>query len=199
MKTEMDLKTLWHKQEATEMPDMKQLFKKADDIKRKTLIKLILQNFLLLAVSAFIIYIGSTIPHELPTTKIGIAIMVMGMLMYLVVHNRMMPVLFKTNFAISTHEYLEQLITIKRKQDFLNRVMINIYFALLCIGMGLYLMQFIHGLWNGVLTYSVVFGWILFAGFYLRPRGVKRKQKPLIDTIAKLEELNRQLEEEGER
>jgi hypothetical protein len=195
----MDLKTLWHKQEADDMPDVKALFKKADDVKRKTRIKLMGQNLMLLGVSAFIIYIGFNISHELLTTKIGIAVIVLGILMYLVVHNQMIPVLFKTNFDISAHEYLEQLISIKRQQDFLNRVMINIYFVFLCTGMGLYLIQFVQSFWDGVLTYGVTFSWILFAGFYLRPRGVKRKQKPLIETIAKLEELNRQLDEEVEK
>lgn len=198
MKTEMDLKTLWHKQEADERPDIKGLYKKAESIKRGTRIRLIMENLMLLAISVFIIYIGANIDHALLTTKIGIAIMVIAMLTYLFVQNRMIPVLFKTNLTISTHEYLEQLISIKRREDFLNRVMINIYYVLLCIGIGLYFIQFTRNLWGSVLMYGLTFAFMLFAWFYIQPLGVKRRQKALSETIARLEEVNRQLEE-GER
>jgi len=194
MNTEMDFKKLWHKQEADNMPDIKILHKRADNIKRGTRIKLIFENAVLLAISALIIYVGYNIPHALPTTKIGTALMVISMLMYLFVYNRLIPVLFKTNFAISTHEYLEQLISIKRREDFLNRVIVNIYFVLLIIGVGLYFVQFVHNLLGGILMYGLTFSCLLFAWFYIQPITVKRRQKPLMETIAKLEELNRQLE-----
>ena len=140
----------------------------------------------MLGIAAFFVYLGFNIPNELVTTKIGLVVMIVGMLTYLLVHNQLLPTLFKTNPATNITEYLAQLITIKRKEDFLNKVMINIYFVLLCIGMGFYLWQFIHGMWNGILTYSLIFAWILTSWLYLRPRGVKRKQKPLLETIAHL-------------
>ncbi|MGN6180943.1 MAG: hypothetical protein ACTHNW_17300 [Mucilaginibacter sp.] len=195
MKNDMDLKALWHKQKADEMPDIGKLYKKVDNIKRATRIRIIMQNVILLTVSALVIYVGANIFHALLTTKIGIALMVIAMLTYLFVQNRMIPVLFKTNFTISTHEYLAQLISIKRREDFLNRVMIHIYYALLCVGIGLYFVQFVHTLLSGILLYGLTLAFLLLSWF-LQPRGARCRQKVLLETIARLEEVNRQLEEE---
>lgn len=198
MKNDMDLKALWRKQEAVEKPDIGKLYKKVDHIKRATRIRIIIQNLILLTVSVIVIYVGFNIVHAKYTTKIGVCLMVIAMLTYLFVQNRMIPVLFKTNFTISTHEYLEQLISIKRREDFLNRVMIHIYFALLCIGMGLYFVQFVHTLLSGILLYGLTLAFLLLCWF-LQPRGARCRQKVLLETIARLEELNRQLDEGGER
>lgn len=198
MKNEMDLKALWHKQEVDSMPDIKALYKKVDGIKRATRIRILMQNLILLTVSAIVIYVGFNIVNAKYTTKIGVVLMVIAMLTYLFVQNRLIPVLFKTNFASSTHEYLEQLISIKRREDFLNRIMIHIYFALLCIGIGLYFVQFVHTILSGVLLYGLTLSFLILTWF-LQPRGAKCRQKVLIETIARLEEVNRQLEEGAER
>lgn len=194
MKTEIDMKKLWQKQDAGEMPDIKMLYKKVDNIKRATRIRILIQNVILLTVSAIVLYVGFNIVHAKFTTKIGVVLMVVAMLTYLFVQNRLIPVLFKTNFASSTHEYLEQLISIKRREDFLNRVMIHIYFALLCIGIGLYFVQFVHTLLSGVLLYGLTLAFLILSWF-LQPRGAKCRQKILLETIARLEEVNRQLDE----
>jgi len=198
MKNEMDLKALWHKQEVDSMPDIKALYKKVDGIKRATRVRILMQNLILLTVSAIVIYVGFNIVNAKYTTKIGVVLMVIAMLTYLFVQNRLMPVLFKTNIAMSTHEYLEQLISIKRREDFLNRIMIHIYFALLCIGIGLYFVQFVHTILSGVLLYGLTLSFLILTWF-LQPRGAKCRQKVLIETIARLEEVNRQLEEGADR
>lgn len=198
MKNEMDLKALWHKQEVDSMPDIKALYKKVDGIKRATRVRILMQNLILLTVSAIVIYVGFNIVNAKYTTKIGVVLMVIAMLTYLFVQNRLIPVLFKTNIAMSTHEYLEQLISIKRREDFLNRIMIHIYFALLCIGIGLYFVQFVHTILSGVLLYGLTLSFLILTWF-LQPRGAKCRQKVLIETIARLEEVNRQLEEGAER
>ena len=196
MNTEMDLKALWNKQDTGFAPDTKELLSKAHSLKKKTRNKLIRLNLALLATIAFMLYVGFNIDEILLTTKLGITLVIIAMLSYLVVYNQIMPMLFKDNWDADSHEYLRELIMIKRKRDFLNKVMINIYFTLLTTGMFLYMYQFtLHDNVIGViLSYGLTFGWIGLSWFYLRPRGIKRKEKPLIEMIAKLEELNRQLE-----
>ncbi len=200
MKTEMDLKELWQKQPVDEKPDVKLLLNKASNITKRWRIKLILQNIVLFGSTAVIIKAG-IINHTLVTTKIGAVMMILAMLSYLVVYNQIIPVLFKSNMQSSIQDYLNQLLRIKRKEDFVNKVMINIYFTLLTVGLAIFLLQFLKtaSLLFGVIFCTITFGWMGFAWFYARPYGVKRKQKPLLDMITRLEEMNRQLEEEGER
>ncbi len=198
MSTEMDFKSLWNKEGTSDIPDTKELIEKAGDLKRITRSKLIRLNLLLLATAVFMIYMGCNIDNEKLTTKIGIALIAVAIVSYLAVYNQLMPLLFKSDMQTSSHEYLNQLIRIKRKQDFLNKVMINVYFSLFSVGMFLYLLQFaMRGtLIGNILVYGLTFGWIGFSWFYLRPRGIKKKQQPLMEMINKLRAVDEQLSEE---
>jgi len=198
MSTEMDFKSLWNKEGTSDIPGTKELIEKAGDLKKITRSKLIRLNLMLVATAVFIIYIGFNIDNEKLTTKIGIALITVAIVSYLAVYNQLMPLLFKSDMETSSHEYLNQLIRIKRKQDFLNKVMINVYFSLFSVGMFLYLLQFaMRGTFIGcILVYGLTFGWIGFSWFYLRPRGIKKKQLPLLNMIAKLEAVDEQLREE---
>lgn len=195
MSTEIDFKSLWNKQPATDMPT-KEIFAKADKIKRWTRNRIIAQNFTLIAASIFIVYVGWNIDHVKLTTKIGVVLMVVGMVSYLVVYNQIIPAAFKTDVESDSHEYLKQLIRIKRKEDFLNKVMTNIYFTLLTVGMFLYLLQFAERMitFTGACFFIITF---VFMGicWYLQPRFIRKKQKALNDVIARLQEVNKQLEE----
>ncbi len=198
MSTEMDFKSLWNKEGTSDIPDTKELLEKAGDLKRTTRTKLIRLNLMLVATAAFMIYIGFNIDNEQLTTKIGIALIAVAIISYLIAYNQLVPMLFKSDMQTSIHEYLNQLIRIKRKQDFLNKVMINIYFSLLSAGMFLYLLQFaMRGTLIGcILVYGLTFGWIGFSWFYLRPRGIKKKQVPLMEMIEKLKAVDEQLKAE---
>jgi len=195
MSTEMDFKALWNKQSTSDMPDTKELFTKADGLKKRTRNKLIKLNLVLLATTAIMVYMWFNIDNEHLTTRIGLILIVLAIVSYLAVSNQIMPMLFKSDFEISSQEYLNQLIRIKRKEDFLNKVMINIYFTLLSAGLALYMLQFIARMSTAwAVTYVVLsFGWIAFSWFHLRPRGIKKKGKALNDMIERLEEVNGQL------
>jgi len=195
MSTEMDFKALWNKQAPTNIPDTKELLAKAGKLKKAARNKLIGLNLVLISTVAFITYIGFNIDNEHITTKIGIVLIAIAIVSYLAASNQIMPLLFKTNLQTSSQEYLNQLIRIKRKHEFLNKVMINIYFVLLAAGMFLYMLQFAirMSVFWAIFWYVVTFAWIAFSWFYLRPRGIKKKQKPLNEMIARLEEVNGQL------
>lgn len=195
MNTEVDFKALWNKEEAKDMPDVGELLKKAASIRKITRTKLIVQSLILLATVIFLLCVGLNIDNKHVITMIGLILMVVAIVSYLVVANQMLPMLFKSDIEGSSQEYLDQLIRIKRKNDFINKVMINVYFSLLCLGILLYSLQFTARMSTGweVLYYVMTFGWIGFSWFVSRPRGIKRKQQPLLDMIARLEEVNKQL------
>lgn len=198
MSAEIDFKALWNKEEAKDMPDTKELLRRADRVRKLTRIKLITQTLVLLATIAVLLSVGFNIDHEQLTTIIGLVFMVVAIISYLIVANQLLPMLFKSNMVGSSQEYLNQLIRIKRKNEFINKVMINIYFSLLSLGVFLYSLQFVARMSTAWATfyYVMVFGWMAFSWFVSRPRGVKKKQKPLNEMIEKLESLNKQLGEE---
>ena len=198
MSDKVDFKSLWNKQAINDIPDMKKLLAKADRLKKINRYKLILLNLALLASGAIIIYAGFTIRNEAITTKIGTVLMILAYISYLIAYNQMIPVLFKTNMEASTQEYLDQLLSIQRRLSFLNRVMINIYFVLLTVGLLLFSLQAATHMtvfWN-IVYFVAVFGCMAVAWFYLSPLGVKKMQKSFNDIIEKLEAVNEQLSSE---
>jgi hypothetical protein len=198
MSSEMDFKALWNKQPIDAKPDIKQVVMKAEKLKRIFRFKLILLNMVLLATIVITIYANNIIVNEWLVSKIGAALMLIAYISYLVAYNRLIPVLFKTNPEISNQEYLNQLITINRKSAFLDTVMTNIYFALLSTGLFLFLIQpFTHmKIISGIIFYAVTAFCMFVAWFYLKPIGMKKRQRHFDDLIAKLEAINGQLREE---
>jgi F0F1-type ATP synthase assembly protein I len=195
MSSEIDFKSLWNKQPTGDVPDTKELFAKADKVKRRTRCTIIALNIMLIAISIFVTYIGWNIDHAKLTTKIGVVLMVIGMISYVAAYNQIIPILFKTDVKSNSHDYLDQLIRIKRKEDFINKVMVNIYFTLLSAGLFLYMLQFSvrMTMLNGSCYFIITFAWIGICWF-LHPRLIRKKRKALNDVITRLEEVNKQLD-----
>jgi len=198
MSTEVDLKALWNKEEAKDMPDTKELLKKAGSLRKAARIRLIIQSVVLVAVVAILLGVGLNIDHKQPTTTIGLVLMLAAIVSYLIATNQLLPMLFKSNIEGSSQEYLNQLIRIKRKNEFLDKVMINIYFSLLMVGFSLYMVQFsmkMSTAW-AVFLYVITLACLTVTWVYSRTHEIKKAIKPLNDTIKKLEAMNEQLHEQ---
>jgi len=195
MNTEVDLKALWNKQEAKDIPETKELFKKAGRLRRLARIRLIVQTVGLLAVVAIILCVGLNINHKESTTIIGLILMVAGIVSYLIALNQLLPMLFKSDMECSAKEYLNQLIRIKRKLEFLDKIMVDIYFGLLLAGVLLFGWQFTGRMstaWE-VCYYVILIGSLTAAWIYSKTQALKNTLKPLNETIKRLEAVNEQL------
>ena len=194
MDNNIDFKDLW-KQQAVSPPNIEELLSKLKYFKRVSLRKLVITNVLLIATSAFIIFIWYFYQPEFISTKIGIILTISAMLMYLFVYNKLV-VFYKTfDRTQSNSEYLQKLISIKTKQHFLQSTMLSLYFILLGSGLCLYMYEYTSRMtifW-GIFTYVVMLGWIGFTWFYLRPKEIKKEQARVNGLIAKFEAVNKQL------
>ena len=198
MSTEVDLKALWNKEEAKDIPDTKELLKKAGSLRKAARIRLIIQSVVLVAVVAILLGVGLNIDHKQLTTTIGLVLMLAAIISYLIATNQLLPMLFKSDIEGSSQEYLSQLIRIKRKNEFLDKVMINIYFGLLMVGFSLYMVQFsmkMSTAW-AVFLYVITLACLTVTWIYSRTHEIKRTIKPLSDTIKRLEAVNEQLHEQ---
>lgn len=195
MSTEIDFKTLWNKEEAKDMPNTKELLKKADGLRKIFRIKLIIQTVILMAIVAIMLGAGLNISYRKLTTNVGLMLMVLGIISYLITTNQLLPMLFKSSIEHSSQEYLNQLIRIKRKNEFLHKVMINIYFSLLLAGLYLYMLQFAMQMnaVKAVLCYVIPSACMAIAWSYSKRREFRKTLNPLNDTIKKLEAVNAQL------
>jgi hypothetical protein len=195
MNTEVDFKALWSKEEARDIPDTKELFKKAGNLRSAARIRLIVQSVVLLVVVAILVGVGFNIDHKQRTTTVGLVLMLAGIVSYLLVSGQLLPMLFKSDIDASSKEYLSQLIHIKRKYEFLDKIMVDIYFSLLLAGVVLFGLQFAARMSTigKISYYGIVIVLLIVTWVYSKAREFRKTLKPLNDTIKRLEAVNEQL------
>lgn len=194
MTDNIDFKRYWNKQKIeTQTPE--ELIKKANEFKRKTRFKLIVGNIVLLISCIGISFIWFYYQPEFLTTKIGVIIIMIAILIYVAFQSTLMPLLSKRNLEASAKEQLLQLLQLKEKQRFQQTTLLNGYFFLLSLGFGLYMYEYavrMTFIW-AVLTYGIVLFTIALNTFYFRPKTIRKQQARLNKLIAQLKDLKEQL------
>jgi hypothetical protein len=194
MPDSIDFKQYW-KNQPIDTPDPKEVIKKATQYKRTAFLKLVLANIILVATSIGIILVWYFFQPEYLSTKLGIICCIVAMVVYLAFYNSLAPLLLKNDIEMDSKAQLQQLLTLKEKQRFLQNILLNGYFILLGAGLGLYMYEYTSRmtlLW-GICSYAIVAFWIAINAFYLGPKTIKKQQAKLNSLIAKLKEVNEQL------
>jgi hypothetical protein len=197
MKDNFDIKDLWAKQ--TISPQMTaEMLSSFKTLQQKHWRRLILTNVLLIGTTLFIAFIWYYYQPQFLTTKIGIILAILAMVVYLYIYNQLIPSLKQMNFAQTNSAYLQQLKTLKAKQFFLQGQAMAAYFLLLGAGLCLYMYEYTSRmtLFSGILAYTLTLGWIAFNWFHLLPKAAKKQQAELDTLIQNLENISQQLTED---
>lgn len=196
MNDNIDFKALWNQQNATP-PSLHLLVNDAQNFKKKKQYQIIGLNILLVLTSLFIVGIWFYFEPKLISTKIGIILAVLSMVLFSSVQNTLLPLLKKEDTSLDNRAYLKLLLEVKTKQSTLQTKVISAYFLLLSLGIGLYMIEYalMMPLYWGITCYTLTFLWIAFNWFYLRPRIIKKQNLELDLLIEQFEQLNAQLEE----
>ncbi|MGR3855979.1 hypothetical protein [Chryseobacterium indologenes] len=196
MDSNIDFNNIW-KQQTSNRPNMEELLGKLKKFRNQNLRRLIFANIALIATSLLILLIWYRYQPELITTKIGIVLVVLGMVIFLFAYNKMFMIFYKIDQTQSNHEYLQSLYVVKNKQKWMQTTILNLYFVMLFLGICLYMYEYTSRmtLSSGILAYALTSVWIAFNWFYLRPRTIKKQQGKLDELINKFEEINNQLKE----
>lgn len=190
----MDFKDLWKKQ-AVSQPNIEDLMARLKQFKKLGLRTLWIANILLFATTAFILFVWYYFQPQYISTKIGIVLVIVAMGMYLAVYNRLFSVYKDIDTTQSNQDYLQKLILIKRKQQFMQSTILSWYFVLLLVGICLYLFEYASRMTivSASITYGVTLLWIALNWFYLRPKQIKKQQQKINELIARFEDINKQL------
>ncbi|WP_284463224.1 hypothetical protein [Chryseobacterium sp.] len=196
MDTNIDFKNIW-KQQTSNKPNIEELLGKLKKFKNENLRKLILTNLLLIATSLGIVFIWYRYQPQLATTKIGIVLVILAMVIFLLAYNKLFMVFYKIDDTQSNSDYLQNLYLVKNKQKFMQTTMLNLYFIMLFLGICLYMYEYASRmtLISGILAYGLTFIWIGINWFYLRPKTIRKQQLKIDVLIDKFEEINNQLKE----
>jgi membrane protein YdbS with pleckstrin-like domain len=194
MNDNINLNALWAKQICIE-PNQEDLLVQVKKIKQSNLRKLVIANCLLLSTAIFIILVWIYFQPQFITTKVGIVLIILAMAIYLVAYNKSFLLFNKNLDSDNNRDYINDLLAIKAKQAFMHTTMLNLYFILLSLGIGLYMYEYtsrMKPIW-GLVTYGITFLWILFNWFYLRPKQINKQRAKLDTIISKFEMVNNQL------
>jgi len=194
--TEINFKEIWQNQRP-EPSDASAIIAKARQLKRKTILRIILGNVLLVATMVLIIAVVLYYEPKMLTTKIGTLLVVIALVMQIIASSKIIPLLAKSNAGQSNSEYLQQLLLLKKKQSFLETTIMSLYFIFLSIGLGLYMIEYAIKLSTGgmALYYGLTALWIAFAWFYLRPKTIRKQRQKLNEVISQLENVENQFSE----
>lgn len=196
MDTNIDFKNIW-KQQTSNKPDLKELLGKLKKFKNENLRKIIIMNILLIATSLGIAFIWYRYQPQLITTKAGIILVILAMVIFLFAYNKMFMMFYKIDDTQSNSEYLQSLYVVKNKQKFMQTTMLNTYFIMLFLGISFYMYEYttLMTLTYAVIAYAATFSWIALNWFYVRPKTIKKQEAKIDGLINKFEEINKQLKD----
>ena len=196
MDTNIDFKNIW-KQQTSHQPSIEELLGKLKQFRLENLRKLILINIMLIITSLGIAFIWYRYQPQLVTTKIGIVLVILAMLIFLCAYNRLFMVFYKIDNTQTNQEYLQSLYILKGKQKFMQTTMLNIYFMILFLGLCFYMYEYTlkMSVIPAIIAYTAVLFWIGFNWFYIRPRTIRKQQAKIDGLINKFEEINNQFKE----
>lgn len=191
----MDFNNIW-KARAVPGPDPQALYDKIRRYRSRRLRRLIFTNFCLVLTSVFIASIGFWTKPERLTTWAGIALAILAMVLFLVVYNRMIPLYKALDDHSDSRRFMDTLLTVKKREAFLHRQMMNFYFFLLSLGIALYMYEYVARMklpW-GLVTYGVTFLWLGFNWWVLRPKQIRKEQEKINTIIDRLQEVQQQFD-----
>ena len=193
MKNNTEIKEIWKNQEIIE-PKLIEFTKSVKSFKHKNTKIIVFVNVLLILTSIFIVCIWINFQPKLLTTKIGIVISIIAMLIYVIALNKTITS-NKEKFNLDNNQYLLQLINLKNKQKFMQNTMLKIYFVLLSFGMCLFLFEYVQLMSSllGIVVYSSTIIWVAINWFYLRPKIIEKQNLEINELIGKLEKINSQI------
>lgn len=196
MSTEIDFKALWNR-EKSGAPDVSEIFAKANRLNRCSRKRIVICNIMLSLTIVLLAIIWWDLHPRLITTKIGLTLMIGAMVIYIITTNQLSPLFAKAKLETDTNVFLQQMIRIKHKQEFINTTVTAIYFLMLAGGLGLYFIEYISrgNLVFQLCAYGITLAFLAINWFYISARSIRKQRKAMNEVIAKLEEVNGQLGE----
>ncbi|HEY1038403.1 MAG TPA: hypothetical protein VGF30_03315 [Bacteroidia bacterium] len=196
MSNDINFSDLWRQQSAP-APSIDELLGKAKELKNRERFKLIGLVLLMLATAGFIVWIKIHFQSSIITTLLGVVLVLVAIIMFVITSFGTLGLLMRKHSDTSVSEQLKQLIGFQKKQEFMQRVIMSLYFILLSAGIFLYMIEYTiqMKIWAGILAYTVVAVWIAFNWFYMRPRMIRKQRVKLEGIIEEFQRIQKQVEE----
>ena len=196
MDTNINFSDIWREQPAPKA-DKTAVLKRIETFRSRRMKRILLVNLILLATSAFIVWIWVHYQPQLVATKVGIVLVILSMAVFSVASGKMIPLYRNNDTGSNGHDFIEKMRAIKKGEQFLYTTIMNCYFALLSAGLCLYLYEYTLRMsgTGKLITYSITLLWVGFNWFYIRPRQIRKQQKALNEVLNRIDGIEKQFSE----
>jgi len=196
MKNTNDLQEIWKQNQTTTTPPIQEVTTAAKGTINKIRNKLFFTGFLMAGTLAFLFCEFMKTTNETLTTKIGLIVGCIGIILYLIVSNSILNMFLKNKFSTDSRTFLDNMIELKGRLELLYKTIITIFFITLSLGVFMVLIgrTMSEPPINKLLSYGLTALWIAFAWFVLRPKEMKKLHK-LTESINSLQNIRNQFSE----
>lgn len=188
-----EIQNLWLSNNQSELPDAKEIFLQIKRTRRKMIRRNVLGALTLCLTFIFIGFIGWYYHFERWTTRVGIIITLLTIILGIGFNSRLLQLLSRQgDTTLSNKEFLGHLIHFRKARRAIHLKGMALYFILLTIGIVLYMVEFAErNLIFGIIAYTITLGWIAFSWIYFNK---KRGQEQEQEINKQIENLKRLLE-----
>lgn len=189
---------LWQTNKDENLPDVHEMMMQIKSIRKKMIRRYFLGAVILIFTFLFIGFIGLHYHFERWTTRAGILITLMTIILGIVFNTRLARLLLQQDDpTLDNRKYLDQLLHFRNIQSKIRNKGIALYFILLALGLGLYMIEFAElNVYFGIGAYVITFGWIVFAWFYFHKKNAHKQEKEINEQVDNLERLIKAIEKE---
>ncbi len=192
-----NIQKLWQSGKDNDLPDANTIVKQIKRTHRKMLRKNIIGVVIMALTFFWVGFVGWYFHFEQWTTKAGIIIVLVAILLGVFFNSRLMQLLLrKSDPASENRMFLQQMIRYRNVQQAIRQKGILPYYILLTTGLCLYMIEFAkRSLLFGIIAYTLTLGWIVFTWFYFHRKIAQRQEQQLNEQINRLEKVVHEIEE----
>lgn len=195
MENNINLKKLWEKQ-SVPVADWSDVLRKINRFKKNRIQKKINIIIILMLTIGLASFIWIYFEPQLIVTKIGIILSVASLGIATIFNYKLILLYKMVDERQTNSNYLNNLLTIKKTENFMQTKVLNLYFILLSTGIGLYMYEYAwtRSVTFGVIAYLVLFFWVGLNWFFLRPRTIEKSNRKFEDLIVQIKTVKSQIE-----
>ena len=185
-----ELKNIWQQMPAQSLPSVQEINQRARAYQRSTRRKYVISILYMVVTLVVIASIGYFIEPVYVTTRIGVVIIIIAIVLTIVSQSQLLSILSRReSVELDSRHYLQQLIEYRKRTQRVQTTILSLYFLLLVIGLGLYMFEYVMKM---TLSYQIVTvllttSWIALNWFYLRPLQIRKKNAKTNEIISQLE------------
>jgi len=193
-----NIHNLWKADKGESLPDAREMIMQIKKAHKKMIRRYIVSIVILFLTFLFIGFIGWHYHFEHWTTRVGIIITLVTIILGIFFNTKLVQLLLRQgDLALDNRSFLEQLIRFRNIQHTVKSKGIALYFILLSIGIALYMVEFAErNIYFGIGAYAITFCWIAFAWFYIRKKEKNKAENEINQQIENLKRMMKEMDEE---